>query len=77
MDDHAQQEIQDYARCMYEMVKPEVPIACEAFEDYIYNSVNLSKMELNALKCAVSTNMMHHTSDMSKREWKEFLEKFE
>ena len=76
MDDHAQQEIQDYARCMYEMVKPEVPIASEAFEDYIYNSVNLSKMELNALKCAVSTNMMQHTSDMSKREWKEFLEKF-
>ena len=77
MDDHAQQEIQDYARCMYEMVKPEVPIASEAFEDYIYNSVNLSKMELNALKCAVSTNMLQHTSDMSKREWKEFLEKFE
>jgi hypothetical protein len=59
------------------MVKQLVPIASEAFEDYIYNSVNLSKMELNALKCAVSTNMMQHTSDMSKREWKEFLEKFE
>ena len=51
--------------------------ARSAFEDYIYNSVNLSKMELDALKCAVSTNMLQHTSDMSKREWKEFLEKFE
>ena len=99
MDDHAQQEIQDYARCMYEMVKPEVPIASEAFEDYIYNSVNLSKMELNALKYIFKTfPEMQHASgfvqsitthmetafkttnnvpfDMSKREWKEFLEKF-
>jgi thymidylate synthase (FAD) len=77
MDDHAQQEIQDYAKVMYELVKPEVPIASEAFEDYSLNSVSLSRMELSALKCAVSTNMMQHTSDMSKREWKEFLEKFE
>ena len=77
MDDHAQQEIQDYAKVMYELVKPHVPISAEAFEDYSLNSVSLSRMELSALKCAVSTNMMQHTSDMSKREWKEFLEKFE
>ena len=99
MDDHAQQEIQDYARCMYEMVKPEVPIVSEAFEDYIYNSINLSRMELNALKYIFKTfPEMQHASgfvqsitthmetafkttnnvpfDMSKREWKEFLEKF-
>jgi len=77
MDDHAQQEIQDYAKVMYELVKPHVPISAEAFEDYSLNSISLSRMELSALKCAVSTNMMQHTSDMSKREWKEFLEKFE
>jgi thymidylate synthase (FAD) len=55
MDDHAQQEIQDYARCMYEMVKPEVPIATEAFEDYSLNSMSLSRMELSALKYILKT----------------------
>jgi len=50
MDDHAQQEIQDYAKAMYEMVKPEVPIAAEAFEDYSLYSISLSRMELSALQ---------------------------
>ena len=50
MDDHAQQEIQDYAKVMYEMVKPEVPIAAEAFEDYSLNSISLSKIEMNVLQ---------------------------
>ena len=50
MDDHAQQEIQDYAKAMYEMVKPEVPIAAEAFEDYSLYSISLSRMELSVLQ---------------------------
>ena len=50
MDSHAQQEIQDYAKVMYEMVKPEVPICTEAFEDYSLNSISLSRMEKNVLE---------------------------
>ena len=50
MDDHAQQEIQDYAKVMYELVKPEVPIAAEAFEDYSLNSISLSRMEKDVLQ---------------------------
>ena len=53
MDDHAQQEIQDYAKVMYEMVKPEVPIATEAFEDYSLNSISLSRMEKNVLQYTI------------------------
>ena len=63
MDDHAQQEIQDYAKVMYEMVKPEVPIATEAFEDYIYNSSTLSRMEMNVLKYVFDNfPLMQHSS---------------
>ena len=63
MDDHAQQEIQDYAKVMYEMVKPEVPIASEAFEDYIYNSSTLSRMEMNVLKYVFDNfPLMQHSS---------------
>ena len=52
MDSHAQQEIRDYAKVMFEMVKPEVPIATEAFEDYSLNSVSLSRMEVDVLQYA-------------------------
>ena len=63
MDDHAQQEIQDYAKVMYELVKPHVSIAAEAFEDYSLNSISLSKMELNALKYTLKTfPEMQHAS---------------
>jgi len=88
MDDHAQQEIQDYAKVMYEMVKPEVPAAAEAFEDYIYNSVSMSRMEMTALKYAMKRygpemvmyiknlkNAQDVDFGLSKREWNELVEK--
>ena len=50
MDSHAQQEIRDYAVPMFEMVKPHFPIATEAFEDYILDSITLSRLEKNVLE---------------------------
>ena len=50
MDDHAQKEIQDYAKPMFEMVKPHFPIAAEACEDYLLDSVTLSRLEKNVLE---------------------------
>ena len=87
MDSHAQQEIQDYAKCMYQMVKPEVPLATEAFEDYMLYSETLSRMENDVLQYALKCfpdlqqfikNLKHSEDlqfDMSKREWKELEEK--
>lgn len=46
MDSHAQWEIQEFARAMYELVKPLFPIACKAFEDYQVNAVKLSAQEV-------------------------------
>ena len=63
MDDHAQQEIQDYAKPMYEMVKPHFPIASEAFEDYSLDSINLSRMEMGVLKYVFDHfPLMQHSS---------------
>jgi thymidylate synthase (FAD) len=45
MDNHAQYEIRVYADAMYELIKPIVPLACEAFEDYILQSKTLSRMD--------------------------------
>ena len=46
MDEHAQSEIRDYATAIYELIKPLVPVVCEAYEDYVLGSVTLSKMEI-------------------------------
>jgi thymidylate synthase (FAD) len=50
---HAQLEIQDYANAVYSIVRPLVPAACEAFEDYVVNSVTLSKVEITAIRDAL------------------------
>ena len=57
MDSHAQWEIQEFARAMYELVKPLFPIACEAFEDYSIRSVKVSGPEVPLLKRLVNKNV--------------------
>lgn len=48
MDSHAQQEFQDYANAIYDLILPIVPACCKAFDDYILNSVTLSGKEVRA-----------------------------
>lgn len=50
MDEHAQIEIREYAQAMYALLKPIVPIACEAFEDYRLNAMHLTALEIEAIK---------------------------
>jgi thymidylate synthase (FAD) len=50
MDSHAQQEIRDYANAMFALIQPIVPIAAEAFLDYRLQSLNLSRLEVEALR---------------------------
>lgn len=49
-DSHAQWEIQQYSNTMYDLIKPHVPLACEAFQDYIVESKKLSRMDQNLLR---------------------------
>jgi thymidylate synthase (FAD) len=50
MDPHAQQEIRDYANAMFALIQPIVPVAAEAFLDYRLDAMNLSKLEIEALR---------------------------
>jgi thymidylate synthase (FAD) len=50
MDEHAQQEIRDYANAMFALVRQIVPIAAEAFLDYNFQSIHLTRLEVEALK---------------------------
>ena len=50
MDAHAQQEIQDYAFAMFALIQPLVPVAAEAFEDYRFQGMHLTRLEIEAMK---------------------------
>ena len=78
-DKHAQQEIQDFANAMYELVKPKFPICCEAFEDYVRDAVTFSKHEMELIREAIwdGRGGLQESEQMGKRETKEFLEKLE
>jgi thymidylate synthase (FAD) len=69
MDEHAQQEIRDYANAMFELVRPIVPVAAEAFLDYNLGSVHLSRLEAEALRTG------HPLASDNKRENAEWEEK--
>ena len=87
-DSHAQREIRDYANAMYELVKPNFPLCCEAFEDYVQGATTFSKQEMGVIKelleyadtkAALAGMSVKDVgvleSKLGKRESKEFLEK--
>lgn len=53
MDSHAQYEIRVFANAMYELIKPAIPLAAEAFEDFILNAERMSRMEMDLLRYMV------------------------
>ncbi len=78
MDSHAQYEIRSYANAMYEIVKQIVPVACEAFEDYVLNAKKFSDMEVTLLQQVWNTtnpNILSKPEKMTDREWTEFKKK--
>lgn len=50
MSDDAQIEIRGYAQKVFELIKPIVPVAAEAFKDYVLDSITLSGPEVRALR---------------------------
>jgi len=89
MDSHAQWEIQEFARAMYDLVKPLFPQVCEAFEDYEQYSISCSRMEVDLIKRLIGQdkwldlledfrdiNGIAKQYGMGQREIKEFTEKW-
>ena len=74
-DSHAQREIRDYADAMYELVKPNFPMCCEAFEDYIQGATTFSKQEMEVIKDNMNGSWTMSDYNLSERESKEFIEK--
>lgn len=74
-DSHAQREIRDYADAMYELVKPNYPLCCEAFEDYVQGATTFSKQEMEIIREKLDGSWTMNDYNLSERESKEFLEK--
>ncbi len=90
MDSHAQYEIRVFADAMYDLIKPVVPLATEAFEDFILNAERMSRMEMELLRYMAGGRSWDLTKatfgegtekgvakhfDLSMRELREFKEK--
>lgn len=82
LDSHAQLEIRPYGQVMADMVKEIVPMAWEAFEDYMLYSMRLSRLDIIALK----NYLVNYTTALpseeqlgevfgNKREGQEFINK--
>ncbi|MBI1190785.1 MAG: FAD-dependent thymidylate synthase [Tepidisphaera sp.] len=50
MDSHAQLEIREYAHAMYRLLEPMVPVTMEAWRDYEFESMHLSRLEVEAIR---------------------------
>jgi thymidylate synthase (FAD) len=68
MDPHAQQEIRDYANAMFALIRPIVPIAADAFLDYNFEALHLSRLEVEALRTG---NPLASENKRENAEWEE------
>lgn len=79
---HAQYEIQVYAQAMYDLIKPDFPICCEAFEDYSLYAKTFSKQEMGILHDMLMEYdvdavrvWLENNTHLPKREQVEFVDK--
>jgi len=88
-DYHAQWEIQELARAMYDLIKDKFPLSCEAYEDFIESAHTSSRMEVNLLKRIIdkkkwndlledlrSEEIIAEKYGISKRDLKEFIKQW-
>jgi thymidylate synthase (FAD) len=71
MDKHAQAEIRDYALAMHALIEPIVPITMEAWRDYAFESVHLSRLEAEAIReiAAGGPGTLDTDNTREQREW--------
>ncbi len=72
MDHHAQHEIRVYAEAMCKLIEPIVPVTIEAWRDYAFESMHLSRLEVQALKEQIQgtgTGALNATNKREQAEW--------
>jgi thymidylate synthase (FAD) len=74
LDHHAQSEIRAFAAAMLALIEPIVPISVEAWRDYAFESVRLSRLEIEAIR-GLSAGGAGAITTENKREAAEWAEK--
>ncbi|MEI7488614.1 MAG: FAD-dependent thymidylate synthase, partial [Chryseobacterium sp.] len=76
-DPHAQWEIRVFADAMLELVKPIVPWAIEAWEDYHEHrgAMRLTRLEVEALSKSLQGTKVSKIDSDNKREQEEWVQK--
>ncbi len=73
-DPHAQYEIRAYAEALLDIARKWVPVATEAFEDYVQGGVRLSRSALSVVKKLLAGEAATQAdSGLSPREWRELM----
>jgi thymidylate synthase (FAD) len=78
LDPHAQYEIRVYAQAMLDLIEPIVPLTVEAWHDYDFGAVRLSRLEIEAIRASVKAGGVHELKEIetaNKREQAEWLDK--
>ncbi len=70
MDPHAQDNIRAYANAMRGILGAYCPVACRAFDNYMFGAVTLTTLEVSALRAGVD-----RAPGMTKREETEWCQK--
>ncbi|KAF2077107.1 hypothetical protein CYY_001616 [Polysphondylium violaceum] len=68
MDSHSQKEIRDYANTIFALIRNIVPVACEAFVDYSFESIKLTRLEIEAIRSGKPINT---TNKREAQEWED------
>lgn len=71
LDSHAQAEIRVYAQAMLDLIAPIVPLSVEAWRDYEFESLRLSRLEIDALRSMAAGGSSELGSDNAREraEW--------
>ncbi|MEZ6211065.1 MAG: FAD-dependent thymidylate synthase [Phycisphaerales bacterium] len=69
LDEHAQLEIREYARAMLALIEPIVPVAVEAFRDYMLEGMRLTRLEIDAIRNG--SPEIETTNSREQREWQD------
>jgi thymidylate synthase (FAD) len=75
MDPHAQLEIRVYAQAMHDLIAQIVPVTMEAWRDYDLEAMQLTKLEIEALKQSLRTGSLSPIASDNKREQAEWQDK--
>ena len=76
-DGHAQWEIQVFGNAILELIKPIVPLAIEAWEDYHENrgAMKLTRLEIEAMSKSMLDITVENINSENKREQQEWIDK--